>query len=91
MGSVDYLKIFEELNGIYKDMYKPRVLTLPEGAGKADKDKNLYNIDFSEFDAWSPWRTYHGCDHKWVEYTGLNEKFEYCSKCDKKRDNNEEK
>lgn len=24
------------------------------------------------------------CQHQWKEYIGLNEKFSYCTKCDKK-------
>lgn len=27
----------------------------------------------------------HGCDHKWVEYVGIRETFEYCKHCDEKR------
>ena len=29
------------------------------------------------------------CNHSWTSYTGLNETFDYCSKCDKKREQNE--
>jgi len=25
------------------------------------------------------------CDHKWVDYMGLNEKFTYCTKCDRRK------
>lgn len=26
------------------------------------------------------------CDHTYVEYTGLNESYEYCTKCDKRKE-----
>jgi len=26
------------------------------------------------------------CNHDWVKYTGLNETFQFCKKCDKRRD-----
>jgi hypothetical protein len=26
-----------------------------------------------------------GCSHEWVNYMGLNHSFEYCKKCDEKR------
>jgi len=31
------------------------------------------------------------CHHLWLTYTGLNEKFDYCKKCDKKREINDKK
>jgi hypothetical protein len=27
----------------------------------------------------------HGCNHRWAEYSGLKEAYEYCEKCDAKR------
>lgn len=45
-------------------------------------------------DHWAPWNSEHGtlpqktnqdyCFHEWKQYTGLNETFKYCTKCDKK-------
>lgn len=45
-------------------------------------------------DHWAPWNAEHGslpqkanqnyCLHEWKQYTGLNESFKYCTKCDKK-------
>lgn len=29
------------------------------------------------------------CDHKWKSYTGLRESFEYCEKCDIKKEDDE--
>jgi len=36
------------------------------------------------FKAWG--NSSNECDHKWKTYQGLQETYEYCSKCDKKRE-----
>lgn len=47
---------------------------LPQGSSTVDRW-----VDYPEFDYFL------SCDHAWKLYSGLNDVFEYCEKCDEKR------
>jgi hypothetical protein len=48
--------------------------------------RDIYDQTFVNTDVdWDRFEATHKCLHKWAQYQGLNEKYEFCEKCDVKK------
>lgn len=76
-------KMEEELQNLIKALEAGNYNGMPSeiAAGAL----SIEPIDFSKLEEEAVSLQFDGCAHKWVTYTGFNDSFEYCKKCDKKK------
>lgn len=92
-GDKVFLVYKKHITGVIKDMRTVSASSIwgcnvPEYLVKYDDD-NLYPPEDwhmrEHLEYVLPTSETEGCDHMWVNYTGLRESYKYCEKCDEKQ------